>query len=80
MKVPCDVNGDDFVRGLKRVGYDELRQKGSHVQMVTQINSEHHASVPLHKPIKTGTLTGILASVAAHLQITRQELLRRMKL
>ena len=80
MKMPRDVNGGEIVSGLRRVGYFELRQKGSHVYMETQINGEHHVAVPLHDPVKPGTLSSILASVAGHLRLGRDELLRRMKL
>lgn len=80
MKVPRNVSGDELVAGLKRVGYAVTRQKGSHVSMTTSINGEHHVTVPMHNPIKTGTLSGILGSVADHLGITRDELIRKMNL
>lgn len=80
MKVPRDLSGDSAVRGLQRVGYEQIRQRGDHVYMTTQIDGEHHVSVPLHKPLKVGTLTAILSSVANHFDLTRDELLRTMKL
>jgi predicted RNA binding protein YcfA (HicA-like mRNA interferase family) len=78
MKVPRNLRGDDIVKGLRHVGYESTRQKGDHVYMTTTVNGEHHVSVPLHNPVKVGTLTAILGSVAAHLKMTRDELLRRM--
>lgn len=56
------------------------RQKGDHVYMTTQRNGEHHVSIPLHNPVKVSTLSGILGAVATHLEISRDELLRQMKL
>jgi hypothetical protein len=40
--------------------------------------SQHHITIPAHDPLKIGTLGAILAEVAAHLGIERDELLRRL--
>ena len=80
MKLPRNVTGDQIVRGLQRVGYERTRQKGDHVYVTTQQNGEHHVSVPLHNPVKIGTLANILGSVSSHLQVDRDELIRLMKL
>jgi len=44
----------------------------------TQSNGEHHVTIPNHDPLRVGTLGAILASVAAHLGVSREELLRRL--
>ena len=80
MKLPRDISGDALVKGLRRVGYEVVRQKGDHVYLTTQLNGQHHVAVPMHKPIKIGTLSNILGSVCAHLGVSRQELLDSMKL
>ena len=46
--------------------------------MTTTTPTEHHVTVPAHDPLKVGTLAGILGDVAAHLQLERDELLRRL--
>lgn len=79
MKLPRDIAGQDLVRGFGRVGYEVARQKGDYVYMTTQVGGEHHVSMPLHKPVKTGTLAALLTAVAGHLRLDRAELLRRMK-
>jgi predicted RNA binding protein YcfA (HicA-like mRNA interferase family) len=79
VKVPRNLTGGDFAKGLIRVGYTETRQRGDHLYMTTQTNGEHHVSIPLHKPLKVGTLSALLSAVAAHLGLDREELLRRMK-
>ena len=79
-KLPRDIDGAEVVRGLTRIGYAETRQVGSHVRMTTQVNGEHHISVPLHRPLKVGTLAAILDEVAAHLAVDRSTLMSRMKL
>jgi predicted RNA binding protein YcfA (HicA-like mRNA interferase family) len=80
MKLPRDLSGNELIKGLRRVGYEMSRQKGDHVYMTTQANGEHHVSVPLHNPLKIGTLANILDSVSTHLQMTREQLLRSMKI
>jgi predicted RNA binding protein YcfA (HicA-like mRNA interferase family) len=80
MKLPRNISGAEIVRGLKRVGYVETRQTGDHVYMTTEVNGEHHVSVPQHKPVKVGTLATILSAVAGHLQMERAKLLRAMKI
>ena len=80
MKLPRDVSGDDLVKALRHVGYTFTRQKGDHVYLTTHLNGEHHVSIPLHNPIKVGTLSAILASIAGHLSLSREELLRRIRL
>ncbi|MGA2497703.1 MAG: hypothetical protein ABSH20_08170 [Tepidisphaeraceae bacterium] len=63
-----------------RVGYAKTCQHGDHLRMTATANGEHHVTVPLHNPVKVGTLSGILTAVAAHLEIDRAELIRRMRL
>jgi predicted RNA binding protein YcfA (HicA-like mRNA interferase family) len=80
MKLPRDLSGQEIVNGLRRVGYDPVRQRGDHVYMTTKRNGEHHVAIPLHHPVKIGTLGSILGAVANHLGISREELLAAMKL
>jgi predicted RNA binding protein YcfA (HicA-like mRNA interferase family) len=56
------------------------RQSGSHLRITTERNGEHHEVIPNHKPIKIGTLQSILASIAAHHGLTRDELIRKLAL
>jgi predicted RNA binding protein YcfA (HicA-like mRNA interferase family) len=80
MKLPRDVSGPELVKALRVLGYDVSRQKGSHVRITTQRNGEHHEVVPNHHPIKTGTLSCILKSVAAHHRLKVDELVRLLEL
>ena len=78
MKLPRDLSGLELAKTLRRVGYETSRQTGSHIRLVTTEGGQHHVTVPNHNPIKVGTLSGILADVAAHLQLSREELARRL--
>ena len=59
---------------------DLYAQRGSHVRITTQVNGEHHEVIPLHSPIKVKTISSILKSVAAHHQVTVEELLEQLGL
>ena len=78
MRIPRDLSGTDLVKALRRVGYESSRQAGSHIRLVTTEHGQHHVTVPNHNPLKVGTLSGILGDVAAHLEISRDELARRL--
>lgn len=80
MKLPRDISGVSLARALKMLGYEISRQTGSHIRLTTFQDGEHHITVPAHNPIKIGTLAGILADIAAHHKISRDELLRQLGL
>ena len=80
MKLPRDVSGPELVKALHRLGYAVDRQRGSHVRVTTRQDGEHHEVVPNHHPIKVGTLSGILKSVAAHHKLTVEDLIRKLGL
>jgi predicted RNA binding protein YcfA (HicA-like mRNA interferase family) len=78
MKLPRDLSGAQLAKLLARFGYSATRQTGSHLRLTTANPSEHHVTVPAHDPLKVGTLAAILADIAAHQKITRDELLDRL--
>lgn len=80
MKLPRDVSGEELVKALRRLGYEVDRQRGSHIRMTTQQDGEHHEVIPNHKPVRTGTLSGILKSIAAHHRLTVEELIQKIGL
>jgi predicted RNA binding protein YcfA (HicA-like mRNA interferase family) len=80
MKLPRDVSGPDLVQALRKLGYQTTRQKGSHIRVTTGQMGQHHEVIPNHSPIKPGTLSGILKSIAVHHKMTVEELLNALKL
>jgi predicted RNA binding protein YcfA (HicA-like mRNA interferase family) len=80
MKLPRDVAGRRLVKALRQLGYSETRQKGSHIRVTTQRDGEHHEVIPDHNPIKCGTLSSILKSVASHHHLTMEELIRMLEI
>ncbi len=81
MRVPRDVDGVRLAQALRVLGYERVRQGGSHIRLTTTVNGTHHVTIPAHKPLKTGTLLGgVLKPVAAHHQLTVEELLQQLDL
>jgi predicted RNA binding protein YcfA (HicA-like mRNA interferase family) len=74
MKLPRGVSADRLIRALERLGYEVIRQKGSHLRLRHEGPPAHTITVPLHNPLKTGTLFGILSEVAQTRSITIQSL------
>jgi len=80
MKLPRNVSGAKLQASLRRLGYEAVRQRGSHVRITTQRNGEHHEVIPLHDPIGARTLSSILKSIARHHEMSVEELLRELDL
>lgn len=77
-KLP-QVSGDELISFLKGMGYEVVRQKGSHIRLKKNTPSgEHNISVPNHKQIAKGTLNAILSSVSLWNGIPKEELFRRL--
>lgn len=74
MKLPRGVSGDRLIRTLELAGYSIARQRGSHVRLQHPGPPVHSVTVPLHRPLKPGTLHGILAEVARVRSITVESL------
>jgi predicted RNA binding protein YcfA (HicA-like mRNA interferase family) len=78
MKIPRDISGEQLAKLLEKVGYRLTRQTGSHMRLTATVTGEHHLTIPRHKSLRLGTLSGILGDVAQYLKISRDELIRRL--
>lgn len=78
MKLPRNLSGTQLIEALEQLGYQPTRQTGSHVHLTGLQPKEHHLTVPLHDPLRIGTLAAILADVAAHHAMTRKTLVARL--
>jgi predicted RNA binding protein YcfA (HicA-like mRNA interferase family) len=79
VKLPRDLSGTDLVRLLKRYGYAQDRQTGSHVRLTARSPAgEHHITIPAHDPLRVGTLAGILSEVGGFLGMTQDQLRREL--
>ena len=78
MRLPRDLSGSDLAQALRKLGYSMTLQTGSHLRLTTAEHGEHHLTIPQHTPLRIGTLSAILADVAMHFGITREQLLERL--
>lgn len=74
MKLPRGVSAERLIRALERLGYEVIRQKGSHVRLRHEEPPAHMITIPLHNSLKTGTLHGILVEVAQRRSISIESL------
>jgi hypothetical protein len=80
MRLPHELSGADLIRRLARLGYRPTGQTGGHVRLTAGGDSGpvHHLTLPNHDPLRLDTLASVLADVAGHGQLTRDELLKRL--
>ena len=69
------VSGQETIAALKRLGFVEIRQRGSHVILKKQTPAETTGCVvPLHKELAIGTLKGVLRQA----KVTLEEFLENL--
>jgi predicted RNA binding protein YcfA (HicA-like mRNA interferase family) len=79
LKLPRDIGGAELAHLLGKYGYRVVRQTGSHIRLTSTIkDKEHHITIPHHKPLKVGTLSGILDDVVSYLEIDRNSLIEEL--
>jgi predicted RNA binding protein YcfA (HicA-like mRNA interferase family) len=69
------IYSKEAIRALKRLGFEQVRQTGSHVVMkkVTE-EGEIGCVVPIHRELKIGTLSSVLKQA----QITVEEFIENL--
>jgi predicted RNA binding protein YcfA (HicA-like mRNA interferase family) len=78
VKIPRDLSGADLARSLRFLGYERIRQDGSHLRLTTEVGGQHHVTIPNHSALKVGTLSAILKEVARHHELTVEALLEKI--
>ena len=64
------ISSKEAIRVLERLGFEQVRQTGSHVVMKKETqDGEIGCVVPVHQELKVGTLSGILKQA----QVTVEE-------
>ncbi len=76
MKLPRSVSGERLISALGKLGYKRLRQKGSHVRLRHDGPPPHSVTVPLHDPMKAGTLHGIVSEVSLMRPMALEDILK----
>jgi predicted RNA binding protein YcfA (HicA-like mRNA interferase family) len=57
VKLPRDASGEAVVAALERLGFERVRQIGSHIRLT---KGPLHVTVPRHDSLAPGTLRSIL--------------------
>jgi predicted RNA binding protein YcfA (HicA-like mRNA interferase family) len=70
-KLPV-LSGAEVIRALEHLGFEQVRQRGSHVVLR---RGSSGTVVPLHRPVKVGTLAGILRQTG----VAQEEFLAALK-
>jgi len=69
------ISSREAIRALERLGFELVRQTGSHIVMKKETEEgEIGCVVPLHRELKIGTLSGILKQA----QVTPEELIESL--
>jgi predicted RNA binding protein YcfA (HicA-like mRNA interferase family) len=79
LKLPRDLSGAELASLLHRHGYEVTRQTGSHIRLTSLAKGDqHHVTIPAHRTLRVGTLSAILADVAAYLGINKEALAKEL--
>ena len=71
------ISGEDLIRHLNKCWeYQRVHQVGSHVILQTEQPTPHRVAVPAHNPLRVGTLDAILAAIAAHKGVSKEDVLK----
>jgi predicted RNA binding protein YcfA (HicA-like mRNA interferase family) len=67
-KLPL-LSGKEIIKALTKMGFEEIRQKGSHVILKKKTSTgDIGCVVPLHKEVALGTLKGILKQASVSVE------------
>jgi hypothetical protein len=76
MKTPRDVSDVSLADLLcRKWQYSKVHQAGSHIILETSEPTHHRIAIPNHHPLRLGTLSSILPSVARHKAVERDAII-----
>jgi predicted RNA binding protein YcfA (HicA-like mRNA interferase family) len=74
------VSGEKLLKVVVRLGYEIIRQRGSHVRLrKLTAAGDHNITVPLHDELAKGTLNDILSQVSIWNGISEDTLIEMIK-
>jgi predicted RNA binding protein YcfA (HicA-like mRNA interferase family) len=74
------ISGRSLIRLLVSLGYEVVRQKGSHVRVRKRNElGEHNLTVPDHDVLAKGTLNDLLTRVSLWNNIPKDALIERLR-
>ena len=78
-KLPV-VSGEKLIKVLSRLGYEIIRQRGSHVRLrKSTAAGDHNITVPLHDELAKGTINDILSEVSIRNSVSKDALIEMLQ-
>lgn len=78
-KLP-QVSGQRLVKILERLGYQVIKQRGSHIRMrKVAVSGEHNITIPNHKSVAKGTLNDIVTKASLWNNMSKDELINMLE-
>jgi len=78
-KLPA-VSGEKLIKVLSRLGYEIIRQRGSHVRLrKSTAAGDHNITVPLHDELAKGTINDILSEVSIRNSVSKDALIEMLQ-
>jgi len=70
------ISGEEAVKALQRLGFEAVRQRGSHIVLKKRISKEEEIGcvIPLHRELAIGTLRSILRQA----RVTSEEFIQHL--
>jgi predicted RNA binding protein YcfA (HicA-like mRNA interferase family) len=78
MRLPRDLSGRELARLLGALGYEQVRQTGSHIRLTSRSEQVHHLTIPDHPALRVGTLAAVVADLATHHRFGRDEVVHKL--
>ncbi len=76
MRIPRDVSGARLADILcRKWAYVRVHQVGSHIILETEQPAHHRIAIPDHDPLRLGTFSSILRTVAQHKGVERDSII-----
>jgi len=74
------ISGRSLIRLLVSLGYEVVRQKGSHVRLRKRSElGEHNLTVPDHDALAKGTLNDLMTRISLWNGIPKETLIERLR-
>jgi predicted RNA binding protein YcfA (HicA-like mRNA interferase family) len=78
-KLPA-VSGEKLIKVVSRLGYEIIRQRGSHVRLrKSTAAGDHNITVSLHDELAKGTISDILSEVSIRNSVSKDALIEMLQ-
>ena len=74
------VSGEKLLKVLVQIGYEIVRQRGSHIRLRKPTAAgDHNITIPMHDELAKGTLNDILSQVSIWNGISEDDLIEMIR-